>query len=485
MRIKNIFGMMLLAAVTGLFSCSDDLGSNVDNGLRTGDATKLEILRDSVAVSDLSFSIGRGAAILGISADGSWTAELDDTTWCQLEVHAGYGYTNKLSYTKLNVKKNEGEKRSATLTVRSGSLSKTLTINQNGTGTDPNDPFMSAFTLVENLGIGYNLGNTLDSNPIGSWWDPEDKTPYDFETQWGQPETTQEIIDFIAEKGFNVIRVPVTWGIHCNSSDVISKAWMNRVEEVVQMVLNAGCYCILNVQHDSGDASNSWLRADMDNYETISARFKKIWNQIATRFRDYDDKLIFEAFNEILSAQGEWGDPADPSCYTAVNKLEQDFVDEVRATGGNNEYRNLIVNPYSAGSTAAKLAGMEMPIDKHPNHILASVHSYDPYWFCNDTNDADSQQWYVYIFDSTCQQEIDDIFTRLERRFSSELGMPYIVGEFGAIGKHAAMSERVKYAQYMRQKFAQYNTVGLWWMGLCDREELEWTEPDIVSALFN
>ena len=159
-------------------------------------------------------------------------------------------------------------------------------------------------------------------------------------------------------------------------------------------------------------------------------------------------------------------------------------MDEVRATGGNNEYRNLIVNPYSAGSSAAKLAGMQIPNDMHPNHILASIHSYDPYWFCNDTNDVDSQQWYVYIFDATCQQEIDDIFSRIERRFSGELGVPFIIGEFGAIGKHAAMSERVKYAQYMRQKFTQYNTVGLWWMGLCDREELEWTETDIVNALF-
>jgi endoglucanase len=484
MRIKHIFGAMLLAVTAlSLNSCSDIDDKTVDTGLRTGDATKIELWKDSVAISELSFSMGRGSTIIGISADGSWTAELSDTTWCKLAVHAGYGYTNKRSYTKLNVLKNEGEKRSATLTVKSGAVVKTLTINQNGTGTDPNDPFMSVFTLVERMGLGYNLGNTLDSNPIGSWWNPEGKDPIDFETQWGQPETTQEIIDFIAEGGFKTIRVPVTWGIHCNEDNVISKAWMNRVEEVVNMVLNAGCYCILNVQHDSGDAENSWLRADLENYPEISAKFKKIWEQIAERFSDYDDRLIFEAFNEILSASGEWGDPADKSCYTAVNQLEQDFVNVVRASGGKNEYRNLICNPYGAGSTAAKLAGMEIPVDKHPNHILASVHSYDPYWFCNDTNDKDTQQLYIYIFDNTCQQEIDEMFTRLENRFSGELGVPFILGEFGAIGKHAAMSERVKYAQYMKKKLEQYNTTALWWMGLFDREELEWTEPDIYNAL--
>ncbi|MBO4822756.1 MAG: cellulase family glycosylhydrolase [Prevotella sp.] len=486
MKMRKIFAVMLLAATAmGVNSCSDDDDNTVDNGMRTGNATKIELTKDAVPVSALQFSIGRGSAIIGIESDGNWTAEVDDTTWVKLAVHAGYGYTNKLSYTKLDVLKNEGEQnRSTTLTVKSGSLTKTLVINQNGMGLDPNDPFISAFTFVERMGLGYNLGNTLDSNPLGSWWDPEDKTPYDFETQWGQPETTQEIIDFIAERGFKTIRVPVTWGIHCNSNGTIRKDWMNRVEEVVKMVLDAGCYCILNIQHDSGDAENAWLRADMDNYEAISAQMKSLWTQIAERFRDYDERLVFEAFNEILSASGEWGDPADDACYTAVNKLEQDFVDVVRATGGNNEYRNLMVNPYGSGSSAAKLAAMEIPKDIHPNHIMASIHSYDPYWFCNDTSDKDAQQWYIYMFDTTCQQEIDDIFMRIEKRFSGELGVPYIIGEFGAIGKHPAMAERVKYAQYMVQKFKQYNTTGLWWMGLCDRDELEWTEPNIVDALF-
>ncbi len=486
MKMRKIFAIMLLAATAmGLGSCSDDDDNTVDNGMRTGNATKIELTKDAEPVSALQFSIGKGSVIIGIESDGNWTAEVADTSWVKLAVHAGYGYTNKLSYTKLDVLKNEGEQnRSTTLTVKSGSLAKTITINQNGMGLDPNDPFISAFTFVERMGLGYNLGNTLDSNPLGSWWDPEDKTPYDFETQWGQPETTQEIIDFIAERGFKTIRVPVTWGIHCNPNGTIRKDWMNRVEEVVNMVLDAGCYCILNIQHDSGDAENAWLRADMDNYETISAQMKSLWTQIAERFRDYDERLVFEAFNEILSASGEWGDPADDACYTAVNKLEQDFVDVVRATGGNNEYRNLMVNPYSSGSTAAKLAGMEIPNDIHPNHILASIHSYDPYWFCNDSSDPDAQQWYIYMFDTTCQQEIDDIFMRIEKRFSGELGVPYIIGEFGAIGKHPAMAERVKYAQYMVQKFKQYNTTGLWWMGLCDRDELEWTEPNIVDALF-
>ncbi len=482
--MKKIFGAMLLAlTAVGFQACSDVENKDVDTGLRTGDATVLEVRRDSIPVSDLSFSLGKNTVVLAIDANGAWTAEVADTSWVKLAVHAGYGYTNKYSYTKIEVLKNEGNARSTTLTVRSGGLSKTVAISQKGTGTDPNDPFMSAFTFVEKLKMGYNLGNTLDSNPYGSWWNPEGKSPIDFETQWGQPQTTPEIIKAIADKGFNVIRVPVTWGIHCDGNDIIQTAWMDRVETVVNYVLDAGCYCIINVMHDTGAAENHWLIADMDNYPAISARYKKIWQQIAERFKNYDDRLAFEAFNEILSKNNEWDDPADASCFEAVNKLEQDFVDVVRGTGGNNAYRNLVVPPYSAGSTAAKLANFRIPTDVHPNHILAAIHCYDPYWFCNDTDDEASQQWYKFVFDASCQAEIDAIFTRVENRFAGELGVPYIFGEFGAIGSHVSMNERVKYAQYMKQKFVQYNTTGLWWMGLLDRRTLNWYESDIADAL--
>lgn len=493
MKTNSIFGFFLLVfSMMGFVACSDVENPTIDTGLRKGSATKIEVFKDSVPVSDLSFSLGKNNVVLGVDADGEWTAELADTSWCKLLVHAGYGYTNKYTYTKLEVSKNEGDARTNTLTFRSGNITKTIAIAQKGTGTDPNDPFMSAFTLVERLGIGYNLGNTLESNhditnpSVLSWFNPQ--TVYDWETCWGQPVTTPEIINTLAQRGFNVIRVPVTWFPHMDANDNVDEVWMNRVQEVVDMVLNAGCYCILNVHHDASeyDASRGdgahWLLADIPQYPTISVRFKHLWTQIANRFKGYEDRLIFEAFNEILSAKGEWGDPSDPTCYEAVNRLEQDFVDAVRATGGNNEYRNLLVNTYSAGSSAAKLAGMQLPVDKHPSHLFCSIHCYEPYWFCNDGSDGDDKYW-LYIFDDACKQEIDDIFARIDKRFGSDFGVPYIFGEFAAGGSHVDMKERVKYAQYMKQKFAQYNTTGLWWMGLLDRKTLVWTEADIVGAL--
>ncbi len=491
-KILNLAVLLLLAFVAGACSDSED-NKTVDNGLRTGAATVLEVLDGSeTALSTLNFSLGANKYIVGVNCDGQWKATVD-AEWVSLSNYSGWGYTNKHTYTKVSVTKNEGDARTATLTFSSGSITKQVTISQKGASKDPGDTFMSAFEFVENLVMGYNLGNTLDCNPditdpsTASWFNP--KSDLDWETVWGQPVTTQAIIDDIAAKGFNVIRVPVTWYPHMDADGNVNEVWMNRVEEVVKYVLNAGCYCILNVQHDSGARNGrtdgaGWLQASASEYPTSSVLFKKLWTQIANRFKNYDEKLLFEAFNEILDNSDNWGDPSNEACEV-VCKLEQDFVDVVRATGGNNEFRNLVVNTYSAGSTAAKLAGFNSPNDLHAAHILASIHSYDPYWFCNDSSDPASQDYYINVFDSDCQSEIDDIFQRIEARFLNQLGLPYFLGEFGAIGVHPAMAERIKYAKYMKQKMEQYSIAGLWWMGLYDRKTGEWYEEEIADALFD
>jgi len=475
-----------------LSSCSDDLGNAPSyTGRSSGPATKLNILRDSVAVADaITFSMGATSTILGVECDGDWTAQVADTSWVDVSNHAGYGYLDRWSFLRLNVKKNSGEARSTTLTFNSGSHTKTITLTQNGTGTDPGDIFPSSFATLEQFLLGYNLGNTLDSNPTSAtgdgWWEQRwanaTPTTADWETSWGQPVTTPEIINAIAERGFNVFRIPVTWMIHMDANDNVDPVWMARVKEVVDMVLATGAYCVLNVQHDTGAAATAWLVADMDIYPTASVRFKKLWTQIANTFRDYGDHLLFEAFNEILrvSDNSGWTAPdAGHTCYEAIRRYHQDFVDAVRATGGNNEYRNLVINPYAGGSTQQALDEMRVPTDRHANHILMSVHSYDPYNFCNDNG-----EWSILVFNDECRQEIDAVFQRVMKR-ASELGVPAFFGEFGAIDGKKSTSERIKYAAYMAQKFRQNSTAGLWWMGLIDRSTFNWNEDEIVKAMFD
>ena len=480
-KLNNIIAaVLLLMSALGFQACTDVENAPSYTGRSAGPATKLNVMRDSVAIDALTFSMGASNVMLGIDCDGDWTVELADTTWVRLSNHAGYGYFDRWSFMKVEVVKNEGSERTNTLTLRSGSLTRQVAITQRGTGTDPGDTFPSSFATLEQFALGYNLGNTLDSWPVGSWWDPATKSPTDWEQGWGQPITTPEIINAIAEKGFNVIRVPVTWGPHMDAEGNVDGAWMARVKEVVDMVLNAGCYCIVNAQHDTGSAETAWLIADMDIYPTASPRFKNLWTQIATAFRDYGDHLLFEAFNEILyvNSNAGWTPPsAGSSCYEAIRRYHQDFVDAVRATGGNNAYRNLVVNPYAGGNSQVVLDEMAVPTDIHANHILMSVHSYDPYNFCNDNG-----EWSIFTFNQECTDEIDAVCARLFKR-AGEMGVPAFFGEFGAIDGKKNPAERIKYAKYMRQKFSQYSTTGLWWMGLIDRNTLIWTESEIVDAL--
>lgn len=492
-NILNTALLLLLAFVAG--ACSDsDTTKTVDNGRRSGAGSILELLStDEGALSTLNFSLGANSYIVGINCDGDWTASVD-ADWVTLSNYAGYGFANKYSYDKISVSKNKGEERTATVTFTTGSISKTIAITQKGAGADPDDPFETSFELVENLNIGYNLGNTLDANPWGDWWDPSTKTIADWETSWGQPLTTQEIIDAIAEKGFNIIRVPVTWYPHMDAQDNVSAEWMNRVQEVVDYVLNAGCYCILNIQHDNGAANGrtdggAWLYADIDDYPALTVRYQKLWKQIAEHFKDYDEHLIFESFNEILNKSYSWTAPSsvEDGAYQAINKLQQDFVNVVRATGGNNRYRNLAVTTYSAtGTNDVALQAFELPTDPSSNHLYLSIHSYDPYNFCNynaGKDDAGNEYDYnIQVFDADCEATIDGVFARVSKR-ASEVGIPFIFGEFGAIDESKSMAERIKYAKYLKTKFQQYETAGLWWMGLYDRKKAEWYEQEIVDAL--
>lgn len=506
MKLKQLFSMMLLAAaVLGFQGCSDSNtpGSTSKNDY-TDAGTVITLSHDGEIISDLSLPMGELTSyMISVNTDGGWKASVPaaDTSWVHITPHEGFGWalndttvTNTKAYVKLKVDYNEGEARTSAITFTTGGLTAVLNISQAGKGTG-GDPIESAWDMVANLTMGYNLGNTLDANPWGDWWDPSTKTVNDWETSWGQPTTSQEIIDAIVAKGFNIIRVPVTWYPHVDANDNISEEWMNRVEEVVNYVLNAGAYCILNVQHDTGAGNGrtdggAWLYADIDDYAAQTVRYQKFWKQIAERFRDYDEQLIFESFNEILNKSYSWTAPSDVNdgAYQAINKLQQDFVNVVRATGGNNQYRNLAVTTYAAtGTSDTALSAFVCPTDVVNGHLYLSIHSYDPYNFCNNNAgknaDGSEYDYNIKIFDDDCKATIDGVFARVSKR-ATEVGIPFIFGEFGAIDEEKSMSERVKYATYLNQKFDSYKTAGLWWMGLIDRKTLNWYENDIVTALF-
>ena len=477
----NHVALLLLGLMA--WSCSDSDSET--------SAQQMKLMKDGVEVSEMTFSIGGSSQMLGVFSDAEWVASLDDDSWCDITPHAGFVDNDSTQYIRVTVQKNEGEARKAVLTVKAGATTRTLLITQKGTETDAGDNFESVFAMINNLKVGYNLGNTLESNHNlegnESWFSPSGPGDWQtYETCWGQPITTQAIIDEIVGKGFNIIRVPVTWFPHVDSDWNINEEWMDRVQQVVDMVISTGSYCIINVMHDTGERGETrtdnqcWLTTDASMYETNTVIYQKLWKQIAERFRDYDEHLIFESFNEILNASYSWTAPSDDSNgdYTTINKLQQDFVNTVRATGGNNEYRNLAVTTYSAtGNSDAALDFFEVPVDVHSNHIYLTIHSYDPYNFCNDGG-----EWNILLFDADAQAVVDQVVERVSKR-AETVGIPFIFGEFGAIAEGKDMNERVKYATYVAKKLKACNTTGLWWMGLYDRRANDWYESEIVDAL--
>ena len=342
----------------------------------------------------------------------------------------------------------------------------------------------SAVDAVRNMGIGTNFGNCMDA--VAMWMNMESNTVTDFEKAWGQVPTTKAMVDFLKKNGFNSVRVPVTWFQHMKEDGTVDEAWMNRVQEIIDYIIDNGMYCILNVHHDTGADSDDvthWIKADETNYSKNKEKFESLWTQIATRFKNYDQHLLFEGYNEMLDASNTWNAPKSASSYKGLNAYAQSFVNAVRATGGNNETRNLIVNTYASACGEDVMSNLTLPTDQTEGHLAVEVHTYAPWdWF------AQKGKW-----DASCSQEIKDMFTRLNKHFISK-GIPCIIGEYGtngskAVSKKSTASEIQAAADQAADIIRQAKTYGVatfYWMAIFegeDRNVPEWTLPTVAEAM--
>ena len=334
--------------------------------------------------------------------------------------------------------------------------------------------FETATGAVKNMGIGWNLGNTLEANSQAvtdvtnaSYWGQQG---LESETCWGQYETKAELLKMMKDAGFGAIRVPVTWYNHMDKDGNVNAEWMARVKEVVDYVINQGMYCILNVHHDTGadgDGFKSWIKADATNYTTNKARYEKLWTQIAEAFKSYDQKLLFEGYNEMLDANSQWNFAKTSTAYDAINNYANSFVSAVRATGGNNAQRNLIVTTYCAAngygtwSTQLKdpLTKLNNP-ESTSNHIAFEVHAYP--------NIQDSSI-------ETVKADVDGMIALLKEQLVSK-GGPVIIGEWGTsnVDKTGATDYDLRrdklfeFATYFVQKCKENNIGTFYWMGITD-----------------
>ena len=364
--------------------------------------------------------------------------------------------------------------------------------------------FETAVLAVDHMGAGWNLGNTLDSNSgdldnmwIEAW---TQRTPKDYETAWGQPQATRSLIHMFKEAGFGAIRVPVTWYPHMGKITLhdttkwdpstwtgteVDAAWMARVKEVVDYVIDEDMYCILNVHHDTGASSTAWLVAGEKEFQAAQSRYESLWEQIATTFKDYGEKLLFESYNEMLDSYDSWcfasfATPARydaavaASAYNGINSYARLFVETVRGTGGNNAQRNLIVNTYGACSgdgtwnSHLKDPLNQLMLPEAPGHIAVQIHSY----------------WEADKFASQ-KADIDKLFTNIDACLVKRLGVPVIIGEWGG-GTGEDSNANVEFASYFSKKAKAAGVATFWWMGLSDgddRSAPRWSMPRTKAVI--
>jgi endoglucanase len=232
----------------------------------------------------------------------------------------------------------------------------------------------SATDIVKEMGVGWNLGNTLDAKMTTlSLYSPT----AEYETGWGNPVTTKAMMDKIKEAGFKTIRIPITWGEHMDSNNKVTSAWMKRVKEVVNYAIDDGFYVIINVHHDG-----NWCVPDNAHQASVTPKLQALWKQIATEFKNYDDHLIFETLNEprLEGTPYEWNGGTSES-RNIVNKYNETALNSIRSTGGNNASRAVMMPTYAASTTQAALNDFKVPNDKN---VIASIHAYSPYFFAMD-----------------------------------------------------------------------------------------------------
>jgi len=312
----------------------------------------------------------------------------------------------------------------------------------------------SAMEFVSSMKIGWNLGNTLEGH--------FNLTPN--ETAWQSTVTTQELMNGVAARGFGAVRIPVTWGTMIGAAPdyTINEAWLNRVAEVVGYVENAGMKAIINIHHDGAD-SNYWLSvktADLtgDVKTEMDAKFTAVWAQIARKFMNTGNFLLFEAFNELHD--GNWGNGI-PMQHNRVNELSQIFVDTVRAAGGENSNRYLVI-PGWVTRPSVTVSTLILPKDTADDKLIVTVHFYDPYDFAGSAkqkvwgNKALAGNW-------ANENNVRNTFTLVRNRFITS-GIPVIIGEYGAVNQGGqAFAYRKYYMEYVTKYAHDCGFVPFYW----------------------
>lgn len=351
--------------------------------------------------------------------------------------------------------------------------------------------------ITEAMGMGWNLGNQLEASNAG----------VPSETAWGNPKISEDVIKLIKDQGFKTVRIPVSYLLKIGDAPdyEIDEEWLDRVRQVVDYVVDNDMFAVINIHGDGYyTVDNGWLLCveDDEKQAEIKAKFEAVWTQIAERFKNYGERLIFESMNEVFD--GTYGNPNEKG-YENINAYNQIFVDAVRKTGANNTRRWLLMPGWNTNieQTVGEY-GFAIPRDdlceSAENRLMISVHFYDPYNFTlNENMSSAKTQWGKYAVENYDRQgqenHVENMMRRLNEVFVSR-GYPVIIGEMGVQDK-SHISEtfgefRRYWLEYVVNTAKKNGCIPIYWdngyngakgFGLINRRSLTVTEPELIAAM--
>lgn len=422
-----------------------------------------------LAVSQTSFSIDAAASSLEFTVTSSKSPSVvSRDSWLTRSIGA---FSANKSTVKVTAEANTStEERTGSLKVICGDENISVSVTQKGC--DPPEEVNpcpdvkpldnDAYAMAKKLGMGWNLGNQMDAHANG----------VANETCWGNKKATQATFDGVKAKGFASVRIPVTWLGHIGEAPdyKIDEAWMDRVAEIVGYAHNAGLNAIINIHHDGAD-SEHWLdiksaASDDAKQQSILAEIKAVWGQIAAKFKDSGDFLMFESFNEIHDGKWGWGDNLTDGGkqYNCLNQWNQAFVDVVRAAGGQNTSRYLIVPGYCADPTLT-VKSFVLPNDSASGKLIVAVHCYEPYAY---TLSAEFSEWgHTGSADkkpSSDETNIIELYSMLYDAYTSK-NIPVVIGETGCSNRASAreLSFRNYYFEFTWKAAGSYGLAPFLW----------------------
>ena len=351
------------------------------------------------------------------------------------------------------------------------------TTNSQTDDEDPNDPNdgastvadipgtirdITSFDLVAEMKIGWNLGNSFDVRS-------RDKT------FWGNPLPTTDMIDEVRDLGFETIRIPVTWDYHLedNAPYELETDYLDRVQTIVNSAIENGMHVILNTHHE-----DEWAGPIPANFDEVAPRLSTLWTQIAERFKNYGDVLIFETLNEprVVGTPGEWtGGTAEERA--TLNELHQVSLDAIRATGGNNANRHIMISTYAASTVQAAMDDLVIPNDD-PN-VIISIHTYFPFTFALEG----STTWGTDSDKEDLKQELD----RVRDHWIVGQQRPVILGEWGALSSNS-LEDRLEYAEFYVTEALERGLLPVVWDDggdfiLFNRFNLFWPNLEVAETI--